>query len=112
MDDAKVFLECHRAHRRGHQHFAAGVQVVAVAISARQSVCDEADAFERDAIAHRVERRAGKALDAVRERIRAGGGGEFGWQTPREFGVKDDEPGEQFRMENHRLALGGSERDD
>jgi hypothetical protein len=59
-----------------------------------------------------VERRAGEALDAVRERVRAGRGGELRRQADGEFGVEDDELGEQFGMEEHSFSLRGIKRDD
>lgn len=77
MDNAEVFLKRDRAHRGGDEHFPARVEVGSGAHGARQGVHDEADALERDAVAQRVERGAGEAFDAVGERVRAGGGGEF-----------------------------------
>ena len=58
-----------------------------------------------------MKHRTGEALDAMRQCVRAGGGGEFGRQAASQFGVEEDQPGEQLRMEEDRLALRGVERD-
>ena len=55
VGDAEPLLERDGAHHRGHQHAAAGLEVLAVLDGGLQVLGDQADALERDAVADRVE---------------------------------------------------------
>ena len=111
MNHTQVFLKRHRAHRRGNEHVAARFEVIAVGVGAGQGLDDQADAFEGDAVAHRVKLRAGKALDAMRERIRASGGSKFRWQAGRELRIENHQLGEQLGVKEHGFAMRGIQRD-
>src|SRR5207249_5111150 len=86
MDDAKVFLKRDRAHSGGHEHLAARVEVLAVAVSARKRIDNEPDALQRDTVAHRMERRAGIAFNAVSQCVRPGSSRKSGRQAASQFG--------------------------
>ena len=77
---------------------------------ARQRLGDQANAFQRDPVAQRVKLRRGERLDAVRQRIGAGGGGELRRQIDRQLRVEDDQVRQQRGMEDH--ALLAVDRDD
>ena len=53
------------------------------------------NSFQRDAVAQRMEHRRRERLDAMRQRIGARRGGQFGRQTAREFRIENHQAREQ-----------------
>ena len=82
VDNSEILLKCHSAHCGSDEHFTARVQVTPVPEGSRQSVNNEMDTFERDAVAQWVIGGRQIAFDVVRERIHAGGGGRDEFKIP------------------------------
>jgi hypothetical protein len=65
----------------------------------------DAQALERDAVAQRVVGRRQVALDVVRERVHAGGGGDGAGQRERGLGVGEHHLGQQLGAEDGALDV-------
>src|SRR5436190_8752429 len=105
MNYSEILLKSHRAHGGGDEHFSASVEILSVAVSNGQAFDDELNAFKGDSIAHGMERRTCKRFDAMREGIGACSRGQFWRQADGEFGIEDDQFGQQLGMKQDRLAM-------
>jgi len=76
MHGAESFLKRGRAHGRGHQHMAAGDQVIAAGERDGQPFLDQAHGFQGDAVGHGVIAQGAIGLEIVDERVHAGGRGD------------------------------------
>ena len=76
VDGAEPLLERGRAHRRRRHHVRARFEVVAVLHGRRQVFLDQPHALDRDAVGERVIERRAIGLEAMRERVHAGAGGD------------------------------------
>src|SRR5580765_6960587 len=101
---AEVFLKGDAAHGRRDLHETAGLEIASLVHRTRKGSGDQVNALERDAIAQRMKHGRGKRLDAVREGIGTGGGGELCRQSAGKFRVEDDEGGEKGRVKEDALA--------
>ena len=103
---AQVLLEGDRAHHRAHHHVAArACRLPGSRTAVEQRARGDARAFERDAVAQRVVGRRQVALDVVRQRVHAGGGGHRRRQAERQLGVGEHHLGQDLRREDHALDV-------
>ena len=104
VDGAEALLEGEAAFERAHHHLGAGGEVAAVGEGALEAAPDAAGAVERDRFGGRVVAGGEEGLDAVRERVEAGGGGEAGRQAEGELGIADRALRDQVRADEAELA--------
>ena len=57
MGGTEILLKRHCSHRRCDEHFSARVEIVSIAIGARQRIDDHMNSLERDAVTKRMEHR-------------------------------------------------------
>ncbi len=108
---AEAFLECDRAHHRGLEHRAARGEVMAVVDGVLEVRRDEPDAFVGDGVGHGVVAEGAVGLDAVGERVHAGGGGGSRGHRLGHLGIQDGDVGHQAGREDDGLLLGGLDGD-
>ena len=104
MDGAEALLEGGRAHHRGNQHMRPGREVRAVLYGGWQPLLDQAHAFQRHAIGHRVKAPRAIGFKVVRQCIHAGRGGQVGGQADRQLRIEDDDTRHQLGVKNKLLA--------
>ena len=106
MDCAKPLLKRCRPHHCGAHHLGAGLDILAVAISARQVLFDQPHPFQRYALAHGMIMRAGKCLNAMGKSIKPGASGNGRRQTHRQLGVANHHCGQNLGMKDDFFDMG------
>jgi len=106
VDGAEPFLKSRGTHRRGRHHVCACLDIVAISVDPRQILLDQAHAFDRDTLAHRVIMWRTIGFETVRESIHSSAGGDCCRHTDGQFGVANDHCCQQFRMKNNFLFMG------
>ena len=107
VDGAQALLEGEAALERGHHHFLTGPAVCAVRHRPLDPACRSRQAVQGDRLGGRIEARREVGLDAMGDRIHAGGGGEPGRQAEGQLRVADGGLGDQMRADEAELAAVG-----
>jgi hypothetical protein len=85
-------------------HVRARLDVVAVGVP-WAGFPGQPDAFDRNAVGHRVVARRAIGLEAVRERVHAGPRRDEGRHADRQFGVGNDDLRQHQGVEDHLLGV-------
>src|SRR5690606_19747537 len=104
VNGAQTLLEGEAAFDRAHHHGFACSSVCPVRAGSLDVAPDTAGTVQRNGFSRRVEARREQRLDAVREGVEAGRGGEAGRQAEREVGVADGAFGDEVRADETELA--------
>ncbi len=105
VHSTEATLEGGGAHARGHQHLQPRLDVGALTDRTRQVLLHQAHAFQRDALGHGMEQRRAERLQAVRQRVHAGGGGDLRRQADRQLGVENHQRRQHAHVEDDALDM-------
>ncbi len=112
VNGAKALLERGRTHHRSAHHMRARLQITAIGVGAGQVILDQTHPLQRHALAHRVIMRAAERLDAMREGIKAGAGGDEFRHACGQLGIANDDRRQHLWVENDLLHVGFGIGDD
>ena len=76
-------------------------QVGTVPVGSRKILLDQAHALKRDSLGQRVIMGGGECLDAMRERVEPGAGGNESGHADRQFRIADDHRRQDLRMKDN-----------
>ena len=105
MNAAKAFLESSGAHRGRRHHVSARLNVGSVGHHTRQVFLHEADAFDSDAVGHRVVTGRAIGFEAMREGVHAGARGQMGRQADSQLGIANRDHRHHLRVKDHLLGM-------
>ena len=100
-------LEGRGAHRRRAHHVGARLEVSGLGDGGREVLPHQPQAFERDALAHRVVVGGAISLEAMGEGVHAGAHRDRAGHADRQFGIADHHRGQQAGVEDDLLLMGG-----